>query len=107
MVVAGAPERRPDHAEAMAAMALDIKESSPSSRARAARPRLPHWDPLRPGGRRRDRQEEVFLRHVGRQREHAARMESHGIPGEIQVSARVRDLLSDSFLFVERWIGRA
>jgi class 3 adenylate cyclase len=32
----------------------------------------------------------------------AARMESHGIPGEIQVSARVRDGLSDKFLFVER-----
>jgi len=66
----GAPERRPDHAEAMAAMALDIKERfAKLSRAGPHALDFPHWDPLRPGGRRRDRQEEVFLRHVGRQRE--------------------------------------
>ena len=31
-----------------------------------------------------------------------ARMEAHGIPGEIQVSAHFQDLLKDKFLFVER-----
>jgi class 3 adenylate cyclase len=32
----------------------------------------------------------------------AARLEAHGLPGEIQVSAHVRDLLKDKFHFVER-----
>jgi class 3 adenylate cyclase len=32
----------------------------------------------------------------------AARLEAHGLPGEIQVSAKVRDLLTDKFHFVER-----
>jgi class 3 adenylate cyclase len=29
-------------------------------------------------------------------------LESQGLPGEIQVSARVRELLKDKFTFVER-----
>ena len=32
----------------------------------------------------------------------ASRLESHGLPGEIQVSGAVRDALGDSFVFVSR-----
>jgi class 3 adenylate cyclase len=32
----------------------------------------------------------------------ASRLESHGLPGEIQVSAAVREALSDSFVFEPR-----
>ena len=32
----------------------------------------------------------------------ASRLESHGLPGEIQVSGAVRDALRDNFVFVAR-----
>jgi class 3 adenylate cyclase len=103
MVVAGAPERRPDHAEAMVAMSLEIKERF-AKLNRAG----PHVLDFRIG----IHSGPVVAGVIGKKKfsydmwgdtvNTAARMESHGIPGEIQVSARVRDVLSDNFLFVER-----
>jgi adenylate cyclase len=103
MVVAGAPERRPDHAGGMAAMSLEIKDS---------------FDKLnRAGGHALDfrigiHSGPVVAGVIGKKKfsydlwgdsvNTAARLEAHGVPGEIQVSAHVRDLLKDKFQFVER-----
>ena len=77
MVVAGAPERRPDHAEAVAAMSLEIKDSfAKLNIAGAAFSRFPHRHPFRTGRCRGHREEEVFIRYVGRHREYGG---AHGI----------------------------
>jgi adenylate cyclase len=103
MVVAGAPKRRRDHAEAIAAMSLEIKDSV----ARLATPAQYSLD-FRIG----IHSGPVVAGVIGKKKfsydmwgdsvNTAARMEAHGIPGEIQVSAHFRDLLKDKFLFVER-----
>jgi class 3 adenylate cyclase len=103
MVVAGAPERRPDHAEAMVAMSLELKERF--AKLNRAGPHVLdfrigiHSGPVVAGviGKKK-----FSYDMWGDSVNTAARMESHGIPGEIQVSARVRDGLSHKFLFVER-----
>jgi adenylate cyclase len=103
MVVAGAPERRPDHAEAVVAMSLEIKDSFAKLSA-AGEHSLDFRIGIHSGP--------VVAGVIGKKKfsydmwgdtvNTAARMESHGIPGEIQVSVQVRDLLKDKFLFVER-----
>ena len=103
MVVAGAPERRPDHAEAVVAMSLEIKDSFAKLSATGE-----HLLDFRIG----IHSGPVVAGVIGKKKfsydmwgdtvNTAARMESHGIPGEIQVSVQVRDLLKDKFLFVER-----
>jgi hypothetical protein len=78
MVVGGLPDPRPDHAEAVAEMALAI-------RAEVAGHVDPGGQPLegshrhrhRPRGRRRDRNKQVQLRPVGRHREHG---QPDGVP---------------------------
>ena len=103
MVAGGLPEPRPDHAEAVAELALEMLEVA--------------------GGRSLMNGEPVQLRIgidsgpvvagvIGRRKfiydlwgdtvNTASRMESHGIPGSIQVTERVRDLLCDRFEFRER-----
>ncbi len=71
MVVAGLPEPRADHAEAMAEMALDMQ----AALARLCEPlgsgaRHPHRDGQRAGRRGRHRPAQVHLRPVGRHGEH-------------------------------------
>ena len=103
MVVSGAPKRRVDHAEAMAAMSLDMKEKLaklnwPGQRALDFRIGI-HSGPVIAGviGKKK------FSYDLwGDSVNTAARMESHGVSGEIQVSARVQAVLKDKFLFVER-----
>jgi len=103
MVVAGAPKQRRDHAEAIAAMSLEIKDSV--ARLAAARQysldfRIGiHSGPVVAGviGKKK-----FSYDMWGDSVNTAARMEAHGIPGEIQVSAHFQDLLKDKFLFVER-----
>ncbi len=102
MVVAGAPERRPDHAEAIAAMSLEIKESF-AKLNKAGHHSLDfrigiHSGPVVAGviGKKK-----FSYDMWGDSVNTAARMESHGIPGEIHVSAVVRDLLQDKFQFAE------
>jgi adenylate cyclase len=103
MVVAGAPKQRDDHAEVMAAMSLEIKERFAKVN-NAAGQTLDFRVGMHSGT--------VIAGVIGKKKfsydlwgdavNTAARLEAHGLPGEIQVSAHVRDLLKDKFQFVER-----
>jgi adenylate cyclase len=103
MVVAGAPKQRADHAEAVAAMSLEIKERFAKVN-QVARQALDFRIGIHSGT--------VVAGVIGKKKfsydmwgdavNTAARLEAHGLPGEIQVSAYVRDLLIDKFEFVER-----
>jgi guanylate cyclase len=98
MVAAGVPSPRPDHARAMALMALDMV------------------DAMRPGGAMGDLGMElrvginsgpVVAGVIGRKRflydlwgdavNTASRMESHGTPGRIQITEATHELLGDEF----------
>ena len=103
MVVAGAPIQRADHAEAVAAMSLEIKERFAKVN-KATGQALDFRIGIHSGT--------VVAGVIGKKKfsydlwgdavNTAARLEAHGLPGEIQVSAYVRDLLIDKFQFVER-----
>ena len=68
---AACPDPRPDHAEAVAEMALAMQdELGRHLRGDWARPRDPDRDPQRARGGRRDRAPQVHLRPVGRHGEH-------------------------------------
>jgi adenylate cyclase len=98
MVAAGVPSPRPDHAHALALMALDMLEA------------------MRPGGAMGDLGMElrigvnsgpVVAGVIGRKRflydlwgdavNTASRMESHGTPGHIQITRATYELLKDQF----------
>lgn len=105
MVVAGLPEARADHAAAAADMALEML-----SELHALRDRLDLEIDIRIGidsgpvvagviGRRK------FIYDVwGDAVNTASRMESHGVPGRIQVTAAVRERLGDAFRFEDRGV---
>jgi class 3 adenylate cyclase len=103
MVVAGLPEHRHDHAQAIAAMALDMHRTMTHFNASTG-----HALELRIG----INSGAVTAGVIGKKKfsydlwgdavNTAARMESHGIPGEIQVSQTTYDLLKDTFAFEER-----
>jgi adenylate cyclase len=97
MVAAGVPRHRPDHAHALAGLALEMKD--------CARTCLPGSDlrlrigissgPVVAGviGRRR------FLYDLwGDTVNMASRMESHGISGEIQITGPTWELLRNDFV---------
>jgi len=98
MVAGGLPEPMPDHAAALAEMALDMLD-------RAAARSLSDGEPVRlrigiDSG-------PVVAGVIGRRKfsydlwggtvNIASRMESHGVPGRIQVTERTRDLLCDRY----------
>ncbi len=103
MVAAGVPEPRADHARAIAGFALDMRAHIESWAARHGR-RLSmrvgiHSGPVVAGviGKRK------FSYDLwGDSVNTAARMESHGVPGEIQVSAETHALLQGEFDFDAR-----
>jgi len=105
MVAAGIPVYREAHAEAIAAFALDVRTAFEEyTRANNIHLRLRigiNSGPVIAGviGRLR------FLYDLwGDCVNTASRMESHGIPGEIQVTETTYDILKDKFNFEERGI---
>ena len=105
MVAAGIPVYREDHAEAIAAFALDVRNAFDEyTRANNIHLRLRigvNSGPVIAGviGRLR------FLYDLwGDCVNTASRMESHGIPGEIQVTETTYDILKNKFNFEERGI---
>jgi class 3 adenylate cyclase len=103
MVVGGLPEPRPDHAEAVAEMALAMREEVARRDDRGGPPLA-----LRIGIDTGP----VVAGVIGRSRfsydlwgdtvNTASRMESHGVPGCIQVTARAYERLRDGFRFQRR-----
>jgi adenylate cyclase len=103
MVAAGVPTPRPDHAMALANMALDMREAMHESDDVAhlgLKLRIGiNSGPVVAGviGRKR------FLYDLwGDAVNTASRMESQGTPGEIQVTAATRELLEDEFELAPR-----
>jgi len=103
MVAGGLPQPTPDHAEAIADMALEMLEAAAHRTLRDGAPiRLRIGIDSGP----------VVAGVIGRRKfsydlwgdtvNTASRMESHGVPGHIQVTERVRGLLADRFVFRER-----
>ncbi|HET6751506.1 MAG TPA: adenylate/guanylate cyclase domain-containing protein [Actinomycetes bacterium] len=103
MVVGGLPEPRPDHAEAVAEMALAMREEVASRDDPGGRP-LAVRIGIDTGP--------VVAGVIGRSRfsydlwgdtvNTASRMESHGVTGCIQVTARTYERLRDDFRFQRR-----
>jgi guanylate cyclase len=100
MVVGGLPEPRPDHAEAVAAMALEMLDAVRAM----AQPDLEIRIGIDTGP--------VIAGVIGRRKfsydlwgdtvNTASRMESHGVPGRIQVTPAVEARLRDRFRFERR-----
>ena len=99
MVAAGIPTPRPDHARALACLALDMREAMRSADAVGTlglELRIGiNSGPVVAGviGRKR------FLYDLwGDAVNTASRMESHGTPGQIQITSATRDLLDADFV---------
>ena len=103
MVVGGLPVHRPDHAEAIALMALDMQQEINQFSAETGEPfsiRIGiNSGPVIAGviGLKK------FIYDLwGDTVNIASRMESHGIPGAIQVTPETYEILKDKFLFEKR-----
>ncbi|NNL98906.1 MAG: adenylate/guanylate cyclase domain-containing protein [Acidimicrobiia bacterium] len=97
MVASGVPEWRPDHAEAMAELALGIRSHTEEEvfGGRRVQVRIGmHSGPV-VAGIIGDRKFSYDL--WGDTVNTASRLESHGVPGEIQISVETKDLISDSY----------
>jgi len=98
MVVGGLPESREDHLEAMAELALEMRDTVPRLFALELRIGL-HCGPAVGGviGERK-----LSYDVWGDTINVASRLEAHGVPGTIQCSRVVRDRLRYTFEFEER-----
>jgi guanylate cyclase len=106
MVAGGLPDPRPDHLQAMARTALALRDEIATIATRTGQ----DWLALRIGldsgpavagviGRRK------FIYDLwGDTVNTASRMESHGLPGQIQVTQRVADALAGSFVLRPRGV---
>ena len=100
MVAAGIPRSRPDHAQAIARMALEMRSYVSSNGLR----QLDFRVGINSGS--------VIAGVIGRKKfiydlwgdavNTASRMESHGTPGKIQITESTYDLLKDEFTCEER-----
>ena len=103
MVVSGVPEPRPDHGEALARFALEMREVSGTITGTDGHPLV-----LRIGMARGPvvagviGSKKFFYDVWGDAVNVASRMESTGVAGRIQVSESVREALADEFEFEER-----
>ncbi|HUJ76710.1 MAG TPA: adenylate/guanylate cyclase domain-containing protein [bacterium] len=103
MVAGGLPDHRPDHAEAVADMALAMVEAVRAFRHDTGEP-LSIRVGINTGP--------VVAGVIGKTKyiydlwgdtvNTASRMESHGVPGEIQVTEATRRALGDRFVFLDR-----
>src|SRR5690606_32131121 len=98
MAVAGAPEARPDHTEAIAEVALDIRDALKDMSSRMPDPiemRLGIATGDAVGGviGRRKFAYDLWSDTVNT----AARMESHGLPGRIQVTEATAKVLAPAY----------
>lgn len=105
MVVGGLPVYRPDHAEAVALMALDMQQEISQFSTETGEPfsiRIGiNTGPVIAGviGLKK------FIYDLwGDTVNIASRMESHGIPGAIQVTPETYEILKDKFLFEKRGV---
>ena len=103
MVVSGLPAQRPDHAQALGELALDLRDAAtslvdPQGRSVPIRFGIASG-PVVAGvvGTRK-----FFYDVWGDAVNTASRMESTGAPGAIQVSEETRELLLDAFVLEER-----
>jgi len=93
MVVAGVPRPRPDHAAALAAMALEMRDYA-ATLPLELRIGLASGPVVAGVIGRRKFQYDVWGEAVNA----ASRMESHGLPGQIQLTAAAHELLRTQFL---------
>ena len=103
MVAAGVPEAMPTHAEAMADFAhgamAEIQKVAPLLGTAIQLRMGIHSGPVVAGviGKKK------FIYDLwGETVNRASRMESHGVPGEVQVSDATKRLLDDTFVFEDR-----
>lgn len=105
MVAAGLPEHRTDHAQVIASMALEMCRAMATYNVTAPIP-LQIRIGIHSGS--------VIAGVIGKKKftydlwgdtvNTASRMESHGIPGQIQVTQSAYELLKNEFIFYERGI---
>ncbi len=103
MVASGVPRPRPDHAQALARMALDIQAYISGD---------PHCEERHLSFRIGISSGPVVAGVIGRRKfiydlwgdavNTASRMESHGLPGQIQISRETFELLKDDFICERR-----
>jgi guanylate cyclase len=105
MVAAGVPRPRPDHAEALARMALDMRaylDSRPNTNGRQVEFRIGiNSGPVIGGviGRKK------FVYDLwGDAVNTASRMESQGVPGKIQITETTYDLIKEEFVCEPRGV---
>ncbi|HJR09569.1 MAG TPA: adenylate/guanylate cyclase domain-containing protein [Pyrinomonadaceae bacterium] len=103
MVAAGLPERRADHAEAMAEMALDMQDALATfNRARSASLNIRTGINTGPVVAGIIGSSKFIYDLWGDAVNTASRMESHSTPGRIQVTASTYERLRDQYLFEAR-----